>query len=78
MENEHVVINVKLDQKRIMGILSTSHFTKVLLTIGSVCKHLKTIPLMYGPDENSFVFLRVLMFLAMKSREILGLKGKQN
>ena len=30
LENEHVVITITLEQKRIMGILSTSHFTNVL------------------------------------------------
>ena len=36
------------------------------------------IHLMYGPEGNSFVFPRVLMFPETKSRETSGLKLKQN
>ena len=36
------------------------------------------IHLMYGPEGNSFVFPRVLMFPETKSRETSGLEGKQN
>ena len=36
------------------------------------------IHLMYGPEGNSFVFPRVLMFSETKSRETSGLEGKQN
>ena len=33
---------------------------------------------MYGPEGNSFVLPRVLMFSKTKSRETSGLEGKQN
>ena len=33
---------------------------------------------MYGPEGSSFVFPRVLMFPATKSRKTLGLQGEQN
>ena len=36
------------------------------------------IHLMYGPEGNSFVFLRVLMFPETESRGTSGLEGNQN
>ena len=43
---------------------------------GYICVNI--IHLMYGPEENSFVFPKVLMFPATMSRETSGLEGKRN
>ena len=40
------------------------------------CNNVEHLPT--GPEENSFVFPRVLMFPETSSRVTLGLSGKQN
>ena len=59
-------------ERHLWGLHKTHH-----LHLQSVTRK-NAIHLMYGPEGNSFVFPRVLMFLETKSRETSGLEGKQN
>ena len=56
---------------------SSKNMEKKTFLVDCHITQVNIIHLMYGPEGNSFVFPRVLMFPETKSRETSGLEGQQ-